>query len=168
MGQREAGFVALSLLSDLPVSSWAPHGQVRSLPAPCQGSGSGASGSRGGERCDRALGGRCFQPADGAGSRSTPLPATGPSFHSPLWVSTLLDYGFGVSFFLHVVVGLESCATSGRAPSITHPPRRSEPPLHPASSSRAVSLPGALLPKSCAGSGQAMGNEIPVPPLPSQ
>lgn len=141
MGQGEAGFVVLSLLSDLPVSSWAPHGQVRSLPAPCQGSGSGASGSRGGERCDRVPGGCCFQPADGAGSRSTPLPATGPSFHSPLWVSTLLNYGFGVSFF--ACGGRSGVLCHVRESTIHHSPPQEVRATAP---SRLV-LPGRLPPR---------------------
>lgn len=135
MWQGEAGFVALSLLSDLPVSSWAPPGQVTSLPAPCEGSGSGASGSRGGERCDRVPGGRCFQPADGAGSRSTPSLQQAHLFNPPFGSRRCWIMVSGFLFFLHVVVGLESCATSGRAPSITHPPggqsHRSVPPRPP-------------------------------------
>lgn len=144
MGQGEAGFVVLSLLSNLPVSSTCPGTlglQARAgnvAPSTLRGLWLWRKWEQGWREVRQgaawwSLPPRSIsQPGDGAGSRSTLLPATGLSFHSPLWISTLLNYGFGVSF-LHVVVGLEFCAMSGRAPSLTSPggqSHRSVPP-HP-------------------------------------
>lgn len=167
MWQGEAGFVALSLLSDLPVSSWAPPGQVTSLPAPCEGSGSGASGSRGGERCDRVPGGRCFQPADGAGSRSTPSLQQAHLFNPPFGSRRCWIMVSGFLFFCMCWSVWSPVPRQGEHhPSLTPQEVRATAPSH-------LVLPGRLPPRHSSPQilrwlGPGHGQRDPTAPLPSQ